>query len=150
MEVFPITPPYAQNIRRRRTVGETPIFAEPEKMRFLDLKSEKIKKEWKKLERREELMKLVNETNAAVLTPLIEELLFIEGQLDALRKLPMIRINPDNPEQQKATPAAKMYKEFIQQYTNITKVISHISGSETQTEDSPLRAWVKSQNVAVD
>lgn len=119
-------------------------------MRFLDLKSEKIKKELKKLVKREELLKLVNPTNAAVLTPLIEELLFIEGQLDALRKLPMIRVNPENPEQQKATPAAKMYKEFIQQYTNITKVISHISGSETQTEDSPLRAWVKSQNAAAD
>ena len=119
-------------------------------MRFLDLKSEKTKKELKKLERHAELMKLVNPTNAAILTPIIEELLFIEGQLDALRKLPMIRVNPDNPEQQKATPAAKMYKEFIQQYTNITKVIARISGSEAQTEDSPLRAWVKSQNAAAD
>ena len=121
-------------------------------MRFLDLKSEKIEKELKKLVNREELLKLVNPTNTAVLTPLIEELLFIEGQLDKMRDLdlPMIRFNPDNPEQQKETPASKRYDKLAQLKINIIKAISHISGSEAQTEDSPLRAWVKSQNAAAD
>ena len=115
-------------------------------MRFLDLKSEKTKKELKKLERHAELMKLVNPTNAAILTPIIEE------QLDKMRDLdlPMIRFNPDNPEQQKETPASKRYDKLAQLKINIIKAISHISGSEAQTEDSPLRAWVKSQNAAAD
>jgi hypothetical protein len=99
------------------------------------------------LERREELLKLVNDSNTSTLVPLIDKMLFLEKQLEGLEKLPMIKINPNNPEQQKATPAAKLYKEFLQQYTNIIKVISHTTNDEMHEEDSPLRAWVKSRHV---
>lgn len=95
------------------------------------------------MNRREELLKLTK--NSITVAPLIDKLLFIEEQLERLEKLPMIKINPANPEQQKATPAAKLYKEFLQQYTNIIKVISHATGEDNTEEDSPLRKWVKSQ-----
>lgn len=96
------------------------------------------------MDRKEELLKLVNDSTVA---PLIDKMLFIEGQLESLEKLPMIKVNPNNPEQQKATPAAKLYKEFLQQYTNVIKVISHKIGDENNEEDSPLRKWVKSRHV---
>lgn len=96
------------------------------------------------MERREELLKLSNDPT---IVPLIDKLLFLEGQLEILEKLPMLKVNPENPEQQKATPAAKLYKEFLQQYTNIIKVISHATGDENTEEDSPLRKWVKSRSV---
>lgn len=96
------------------------------------------------MDRKEELLKLVNDSTLA---PLVDKLLFIEGQLESLEKLPMIKVNPNNPEQQKATPAAKLYKEFLQQYTNIIKVISHAIGDENNEEDSPLRRWAKSREV---
>lgn len=96
------------------------------------------------MNRKEELLKLVNDSTLA---PLIDKLLFIEGQLENLEKLPMIKVNPNNPEQQKATPAAKLYKEFLQQYTNVIKVISHAVGDENNEEDSPLRRWAKSREV---
>lgn len=96
------------------------------------------------MNRKEELLKLVNDSTLA---PLIDKLLFIEGQLENLEKLPMIKVNPNNPEQQKATPAAKLYKEFLQQYTNVIKVISHAVGDENNEEDSPLRRWAKSRGV---
>ena len=99
------------------------------------------------MERREELLKLVNDSNACTIIPLIDKMLFLEGQLEGLEKLPMIKINPNNPEQQKATPAAKLYKEFLQQYTNVIKVISHATDDDGREEDSPLRAWVKSRNA---
>lgn len=101
----------------------------------------------KKLKRREELLKLVNSSNASTITPLIDKMLFLEGQLEQLEKLPMIKVHPDNPEIQKSTPAAKLYKEFLQQYTNIIKVISRITGDDNKEEDSPLRKWVKSRIV---
>lgn len=99
------------------------------------------------MERREELMKLVNDSNASTVTPLIDKMLFLEGQLENLEKLPMIKVHPQNPELQKTTPAAKLYKEFLQQYTNIIKVISHVTGDENKEEDSPLRKWVRSRNA---
>ena len=99
------------------------------------------------MERREELMKLVNDSNASTVTPLIDKMLFLEKQLENLEKLPMIKVHPQNPEMQKTTPAAKLYKEFLQQYTNIVKVVSHVTGDENKEEDSPLRKWVKSRNA---
>lgn len=96
------------------------------------------------MNRKEELLKSVNDSTLA---PLIDKLLFIEGQLENLEKLPMIKVNPNNPEQQKATPAAKIYKEFLQQYTNVIKVISHAVGDENNEEDSPLRRWAKSREA---
>lgn len=97
------------------------------------------------MERREELLKLVNDSNADVITPLIDKMLFLEGQLEKLEKLPMIKVHPENPEIQKATPAAKQYREFLQQYTNIIKVVSHATGNDNTEQDSPLRAWAKSR-----
>ena len=71
------------------------------------------------------------------LTPTIDNFVYLEEQLDDLRKLPKIRVNPKNSEQQKATPAAKMYKELFQQYLNALKVLQ-----SNDLEESPLRAWV--------
>lgn len=102
------------------------------------------------MNRREELLKLVDKSNASTIVPLIDKMLFIENQLENLEKLPMIKVHPDNPEIQKATPAAKLYKEFLQQYTNIIKVISHNIEDESDGKDSPLNRWVKSRNEILD
>lgn len=95
--------------------------------------------------RKDELMKLVNDSNAATVTPLVDKMLFLEYQLESLEKLPMIKVHPTNPEIQKTTPAAKLYKEFLQQYTNIIKVISHAVGEDSAEEESPLRKWTRSR-----
>lgn len=97
------------------------------------------------MERKEELLKLVNDSNRTTVLPLIDKMLFLENQLEQLEKLPMIKVNPENPMQQKSTPASKLYKEFLQQYTNIVKVISHMVGVENDQEESPLRKWVSTR-----
>lgn len=76
------------------------------------------------------------------LMPTIENFVYLEGQLEELRKLPKIRVNPNNPEQQKTTPAAKMYKELFQQYLNALKVLQSYDKNLNDIEESPLRAWV--------
>lgn len=98
------------------------------------------------MNRKEELLKLVDDSNRTTILPLIDKMIFLENQLEHLEKLPMIKVNPENPMQQKATPAAKLYKEFLQQYTNVVKVISRMVGGESEQEESPLRKWVKSRN----
>lgn len=73
---------------------------------------------------------------------LVDEMLFIEGQLSKLRTLPFIKINPQNPEQQKATPAAKQYKELLQQYTGIIRTLKRGNYDDADGGESPLRKWV--------
>jgi len=97
------------------------------------------------LERKEELLKLIDDSNRATILPLIDKMLFLENQLEQLEKLPMIKVNPENPMQQKSTPASKLYREFLQQYTNVVKVISRVTGEENEQEESPLRKWVNSR-----
>ena len=90
------------------------------------------------MERKEELLKLIDDSNRATILPLIDKMLFLENQLEQLEKLPMIKVNPENPMQQKSTPASKLYREFLQQYTNVVKVISRVTGEENEQEESPL------------
>jgi hypothetical protein len=68
---------------------------------------------------------------------------FLEAQLKELKKLPFIRVNPDNPAEQKPTAAAKQYKEFLQQYNNCIKILISVLNKNEVVEDSPLRQFLK-------
>lgn len=101
------------------------------------------------MSRREELLGLICKNGAdndVKATQLIDEILFIEEQLIFLKTLPFININPKNPMQQKATPAAKQYKELLQQYNNSLRLLLKMSGDIGESEEeSPLRQWAKSR-----
>ena len=90
--------------------------------------------------RKKELLKLVN--NEPTFIPLINEMVYLEETLDHLRDLPKIKVHPDDPSKQKATPAAKLYKEYLQQYTNIVRILMKATGTNEAEEDSPLRKWM--------
>nr|DAT39392.1 MAG TPA: hypothetical protein [Caudoviricetes sp.] len=94
------------------------------------------------MSRKDDLKKIITVNNELV-ENLIDELLFMEGQLEKYRKLPQIKVDPNRPERQKATPAAKLYKETLQQYTNVVKVLASCTGQDVDDEESPLRKWVK-------
>ena len=100
------------------------------------------------MSRRDELLNLVPEASKDLTTDLIDEIVFLEGKLQELKRLPFIKVNPDNAEHQKSTPASKMYKEFLQQYVNCVKVVESVIYRDKrlegdEVEDSPLRAWFK-------
>lgn len=98
------------------------------------------------MNRKEELEKIAGSDPAAA--QLIDEIVFLEGNLEKLRKLPFIKVNPKNLEQQKATPAARQYKELLQQYTNSLKLLQRIAGRDgEEEEDSPLRAWLRGRQT---
>lgn len=79
---------------------------------------------------------------------LCEDLAFLEERLAELRRLPHLRIDPKNPERQKATPAARQYKEMLQQYTNSLKLFMKICGElEEEEMESPLRAWLNQRRT---
>lgn len=89
--------------------------------------------------RKTELMALVNDSTYE---PLIDEMLYLEEELDRLRRLPKIKIHPGDISIQKLTPAAKLYKDYLQQYVNVVKVLMRITGADEEDEESPLRKWV--------
>ncbi len=95
--------------------------------------------------RRDELIKILNDAHNSVVSPLIDEILYLENQLSFLRGLPKIRINPTDNSQQKATPAAKLYKEYLQQYLNAIKLIATVTKTDINEEDSPLRKWTRAR-----
>ena len=90
--------------------------------------------------RRAELTNLIKDNKA--LLPMVDDLIFLEAQLEDLRQLPMIKVHPDDPSKQKTTPAAKQYKELLQQYTNIIKVFLRATGTDEEDDESPLRKWM--------
>ena len=91
------------------------------------------------MSRRTELLSYID--NDIVLVPLVNDMLDLEKQLDYLRTLPKIKVHPKDPTKQKATPAAKLYKECLQQYTNIVRIMLRATGTDMDDEDSPLRKW---------
>lgn len=97
------------------------------------------------MERKDEILKYLTDkgNDKTVMEPLVTEFLFLENQLEELKKMPFIKVNPKNRFQQKSTPAAKLYKELLQQYTNVLKVLCSAVKDDAENEESPLRKWVK-------
>lgn len=92
------------------------------------------------MDRREELLKVID--NNITLTPLIDEMVFLEAQITEVKKLPFIKVHPKDPMKQKTTPAAKQYKELLQQYTNIVRMLMKATDTDADNEESPLRKWM--------
>ena len=100
------------------------------------------------MSRREELVAIIPEDSLELVTSVIDDVIFLEERLDELKKLPFIEVNSKNPMKQRNTPAAKLYKEFLQQYINCIKMIEgviyrdkRLEGDEA--EESPLREWFR-------
>lgn len=92
------------------------------------------------MDRKEELLNLIGQDTT--LKPLISEMVYLEEQLDYFRSLPKIKVHPNDPSKQKPTPAAKLYKEYLQQYTNVVKILLKATGTDESEEESPLRKWM--------
>ena len=89
--------------------------------------------------REKELLSLIDHDK--LLIPLVSDMVTLEEQLEYLRTLPKIKVHPKDPTKQKATPAAKLYKESLQQYTNILRILMRATGTDMDDEESPLRKW---------
>lgn len=99
------------------------------------------------MSRKQELLSIFEqvEDTKGIILPMIDDVVFLEEQLQGLRKLPMIRINPQDPSQQKPTAAAKLYKELLQQYNNCIKILTGVLRKDVPEEESPLRAFIESR-----
>ena len=99
------------------------------------------------MDRKQELLNIFAavEDTKGIIIPMIDDVVFIEQQLQDLRKLPFIKVHPNYPEIQKPTAAAKQYKELLQQYNNCIKILIGIVRKDAPEEVSPLRAYLESR-----
>ena len=102
--------------------------------------------------RRDDLLKIFEALDKDILTvvsPMIDDLIFIEGQLSELKKYPFIKVHPSNPAMQKATPAGKLYKDLLSQEKDIVRILSSLihKGNDGGEGDSALRDWLKKKNA---
>lgn len=97
--------------------------------------------------RKQELLKIFEqvEDTKGLIRPLIDDVIFLECRLEDLRTLPFLRVNPADPSMQKPTPAAKQYKELLQQYNNCIKILVSVLRKDAPEEESPLRAFLKAR-----
>lgn len=97
--------------------------------------------------RKDDLLKIFEKADKQVLTivsPMIDELIFIEGQLEELKKYPFVKYHPKNPALQKPTPAGRMYKDLIGQQKDIIRILcSQLNKAEQADGDSPLRDFFR-------
>lgn len=120
--------------------------AENKFLRFLEIVFQRCKKLAIAINRKEELKKVFSELDESakqIVFPMIDDVVFLEEQLEKLKKYPFISINPRNKAQQKATAAGKQYKEFLQQYNNCIKILLSLVNSDAGDEESPLRLYMK-------
>lgn len=97
-------------------------------------------------DRRQEILEIIPAESVSLVTEVIDEIVFLEKKLKSLKKLPFIEVNPNNHMVQRNTPAAKLYKEFLQQYVNCIKAVENVIYRDKklegdELEESPLRKW---------
>lgn len=94
------------------------------------------------MDRKKELLnQLPDDATRKMMEPLIDDIVFLEETLYALKRLPFIRVSDKDSNRQKATPAAKQYKELLQQYNNSLKVLRSVMNKVDGEEESELRKW---------
>lgn len=82
-----------------------------------------------------------------VFLPLVKQVVKLECELEALKDEPPIKVHPTNPNISKINPAAKMYKEYLQQYINAVKCLERIARKDEGEEASPLREWLEKNGL---
>lgn len=96
-----------------------------------------------RIDRLKQIFEGIDEDKREVITPLLDDVIFLEERLAELRKLPTIRYDKRNPAKQEVTPAGKQYKEYMQSYLNALKVLQMTLYRAGETGDSLLRKALK-------
>lgn len=96
-----------------------------------------------RLESLKAIFEKVDADKAAVVSPLLPQVVFMEQRLEELRKVPHIRIHPKNPARQEITAAGKQYKELMQSYLNAVKVLQMTLSRYSVEEKDAFDEWLE-------
>ena len=96
-----------------------------------------------RLESLKAIFEKVDADKAAVISPLLPQVVFMEQRLEELKKVPHIRIHPKNPARQEITAAGKQYKELMQSYLNAVKVLQMTLSRYSVDEKDAFDEWLE-------
>lgn len=96
-----------------------------------------------RLESLKAIFEKVDSDKAAVISPLLPQVVFMEQRLEELKKVPHIRIHPKNQARQEITAAGKQYKETMQAYNNCLKILLSTLGRYSQEEADEFDKWLE-------
>lgn len=91
----------------------------------------------------DEIFKDIDPNERTLVDNLIDDVVFMEHQMNELKKLPFIRVHPSDPSKQEATKASKQYKDLSQSYMNAIKILCSLLSKEEGGDDTPLREYFK-------
>lgn len=95
--------------------------------------------------RRDILMEVFNEMDESRRTlaeKLIDEMVFLEDRMAECRQMAFIETNSKG--EQRMTPAWKIYKDCLSQYSNNVRILLNMTGKRgEEKKDSPLRAYFR-------
>lgn len=84
----------------------------------------------------DEIFRDVDEDKKRLVDRLLDEVVYLEEQMEELKKLPFLAVHPENSSRQKVTPAAKLYKECSQSYMNAIRILAGVLNKvETSAQD---------------
>lgn len=112
------------------------------KVVFMENESQKSKKELR-LAELSEIFSGVDEEQKKLISPLIDEVVFLEGELDYLKTLPQIRVHPQDPTRQKITDAARLYKKRQESYMNAVRILLSVLYKVETSEQDRLAELLK-------
>lgn len=98
------------------------------------------------MSRKEELLNLLSKLDDKdLVNQIVDEIIFLENQLNYLKTLPFLKVNPNNPSQQKETQASKQYHHMLQAYNNNIKIlISFLRKTDsTENEEDAFQQFIK-------
>ena len=96
-----------------------------------------------RLESLKAIFEKVDADKAAVISPLLPQVVFMEQRLEELKKVPHIRIHPKNQARQEITAAGKQYKELMQSYLNAVKVLQMTLSRYSVEEKDAFDEWLE-------
>lgn len=88
----------------------------------------------------DKIFEAVDSEERALVEGVIADCIWLEGQLERLRKIDHIQINPRNKNQMRLTPAARLYKQYATTYANYIRVLLNVLRKvESQEQNELLR-----------
>ena len=67
-----------------------------------------------------------DEAERKLVDRLLDEVVYLEGEMEELKQLPFVAVNPKNPAMQRVTPAARVYKDCLSQYNNAMRILLNV------------------------
>lgn len=89
-----------------------------------------------------EVFNEMDESRRTLAGKLIDEMVFLEDRMAECRQMAFIETNSKG--EQRMTPAWKIYKDCLSQYSNNVRILLNMTGKQgEEKKDSPLRAYFR-------